>query len=254
VAAFKQHITFSSLLGVGYAAALGSSGVEWVHSILAGALCGFAGMLPDLDSPSGRPAREVFGFTAIAVPLLLARRLLRTGMASEEVVLVGAALYLLIRFGMAWLFRHLTVHRGMFHSIPAALIAGEIVFLAHDSTIPYGRLTLAGGIMLGFLSHLILDEIWSVDMNGMTLRLNKAAGSAMKFFSKSLAATIGTWLLLGVLTYFVGVDCGYFQPPPVQLHLPAGVKEKISPLRVRRAGRVSDRRPPVAPAPGSPVR
>ncbi|HEY7423661.1 MAG TPA: metal-dependent hydrolase [Gemmataceae bacterium] len=222
MAAFKQHVTFSSLLGIGYAAALAGSGVEWVHSVLAGGLCGIAGMLPDLDSPSGRPVRELFGITAIAVPLLILRRLRRSGMEPEEMVLLGAALYLFIRFGVAWVFKHLTVHRGMFHSIPAMLIAGEAVFLAHNSAEPYGRVTLAGGIMLGFLSHLVLDEIYSVDMNGVAIRFNKAAGSALKFFSKSWTATLGTWSLLGVLTYLVGAELGYF--PPVQVQVPYSMR------------------------------
>jgi hypothetical protein len=222
LAAFKQHVTFSSLLGVGYAAALIGSGFEWVHSVLAGGLCGIAGMLPDLDSPSGRPVRELFSITAIAVPLLLLRRLRRSGMEPEEMVLLGAALYLFIRFGVSWAFKHLTVHRGMFHSIPAMLIAGEVVFLAHNSTEPYGRVTLAGGIMLGFLSHLVLDEIYSVDMNGVALRFNKSAGSALKFFSKSWTASLGTWSLLGVLTYLVGAEMGYF--PPVHMQLPSSMR------------------------------
>jgi hypothetical protein len=212
MAAFKQHVTFSSVLGVGYAAGLYNLGVGWVHSVLAGGLCGFAGMLPDLDSASGRPVREVFGIAALAVPLLLARRLQHAGLGPEEVVLAGAGLYLLIRFGLAWVFRHLTVHRGMFHSLPAALIAGEAVFLADDGAEPYGRLTLAGGVVLGFLSHLILDEIYSVDMSGMVPRLNQAAGSAVKLFSKSVLATLCTWVLLGCLTYLVGVSLGLLQP------------------------------------------
>lgn len=217
MAAFKQHITFSSLLGVGYGAALVGAGFNWVHSVLAGGLCGIAGMLPDLDSASGRPVRELFGITAIAVPVLLASRLRRLGLEPEQLVLLAAVLYLFIRFGLSWMFKHLTVHRGMFHSIPAMLIAGEAVFLAHVSPQPYGRLTLAGGIMLGFLSHLVLDEIYAVDLNGVTPRFNKAAGSALKFFSKSWAATAGTWLLLGALTYLVGVDLGYFSPVHIQL-------------------------------------
>jgi hypothetical protein len=231
VAAFKQHVTFSSVLGVGYAAALSGAGFEWVHSILAGGLCGIAGMLPDLDSPSGRPVRELFGITAIAVPLLLTYRLRRSGLDPEQLVLLAAVLYLLIRFGLSWVFKHLTVHRGMFHSIPAMLIAGEAVFLAHDCPDRYGRLTLAGGIMLGFLSHLVLDEIYAVDMNGVTLRFNKAAGSALKFFSKSWAATLGTWLLLGGLTYLVGVDLGYFSPVHIQLPYSLSVQRSVQPQR-----------------------
>ncbi len=222
MAAFRQHVTFSSVLGVGYAAALIGSGFEWVHSVLAGGLCGIAGMLPDLDSPSGRPVRELFSITAILVPLLILRRLRRSGLEPEEMVLLGAALYLFIRFGVSWVFKHLTVHRGMFHSIPAMFIAGEAVFLAHNGSEPYGRVTLAGGIMLGFLSHLVLDEIYSVDMNGVALRFNKAAGSALKFFSKSWTASLATWSLLGVLTYLVGAEQGYF--PPVQVQLPHAMR------------------------------
>lgn len=232
MAAFKQHVTFSSLLGIGYAAALAGAGIEWVHGILAGALCGIAGMLPDLDSPSGRPVRELFGITAIAVPLLLVYRLRRSGLEPEQLVLLAAALYLFIRFGLSWVFKHLTVHRGMFHSIPAMLIAGEAVYLAHDCPEPYGRVTLAGGIMLGFLSHLVLDEIYAVDMNGATLRFNKAAGSALKFFSKNWGATAGTWLILGALTYLVGVDMGYFSPLRIQLPYSVSVQREGNPQRV----------------------
>ena len=43
-----------------------------------------------------------------------------SGATPEGTVVLGGILYLLIRFGAAWLFKHLTVHRGMFHSIQAA--------------------------------------------------------------------------------------------------------------------------------------
>lgn len=232
MAAFKQHVTFSSLLGVGYAAALGGTGNDWVHSILAGGLCGLAGMLPDLDSPSGRPVRELFGITAIAMPLLLAYRLRRSGLEPEQLVLLAAGLYLLIRFGLSWVFKHLTVHRGMFHSIPAMLIAGEAVFLAHDCPDRLGRLTLSGGIMLGFLSHLVLDEIYAVDMNGVMPRFNKAAGSALKFFSQSWLATAACWLLLGGLSYLVAVDLGYASPVHIALPYSVSFQGKGSLRRV----------------------
>ena len=149
MAAFKQHITVSSLLGVGYAAALGNLGVEWTHACLAGGLCAVSGMLPDLDSDSGKPVQEVFGLTAAVAPLLLQQRLRNAGFAPETLILFMGACYLAIRFGARWLFKHLTVHRGMFHSLPAALIAAEAVYLAHDCPGPYGRLVLAGGVLLG---------------------------------------------------------------------------------------------------------
>jgi hypothetical protein len=218
MAAFKQHITFSSVLGFGYTTVLISTGLEWVHAVLAGALCGIAGMLPDLDSASGRPIRELFGITAAAVPLLLMERLRNSGLDPEEALLFAGGLYLIIRFGAAWLLKHLTVHRGMFHSLPAALIAGEISYLVHDCPVSQGRLVLAGGVVLGFASHLVLDEIYAVDASGLRLRLNKAAGSALKLASRSVPATVITWMVLTALTYLIGIDQGYFQEIDFQFH------------------------------------
>ena len=63
-------------------------------------------------------------------------------------VLAGA-LYVGVRWGAAWLFHHLTVHRGMFHSLPAAAVAAELTFLGHDAPERYGRLMLAGGVCVG---------------------------------------------------------------------------------------------------------
>src|SRR5436190_1634833 len=159
MADFKKHIGFSTALGAGYAGVLYYSGFQSTHCILAAATCGIAGMLPDLDSDSGRPVRELFGFTALADPLCLVRRLEHHGVTPEGLILWCVGLYAGIRFGLAWLFKHLTVHRGMFHSLPAALIASEIVFLAHELPDGLVRLALAGAMFLGFTSHLVLDEI-----------------------------------------------------------------------------------------------
>jgi membrane-bound metal-dependent hydrolase YbcI (DUF457 family) len=216
MAAFKQHVTFSSVIGIGYAGALGYLGVEWTHSALAGALCGFAGMLPDLDSDTGKPVKELFGITAVLAPMLLIHRIERAGMSPEGAILFAAVAYATVRFGLAAVFRRLTVHRGMFHSIPAAIIAAEIVFLSHRCHEEYGRLTLSGGVLIGYLSHLVLDEIWAVDARGLIPKFNKAAGSACKFFSQSIPATLTTYVILTALTYGIGVELGYIEP----IHLP----------------------------------
>ena len=215
MAAFKQHLMFSCALGAGYSAVLRGTNCEPAHALLAGALCGVSGMLPDLDSDSGRPVRELFGLMAAAVPLLVMQRLQRAGFTAEGMILMMGGIYLTIRFGLAWIFQRLTVHRGMFHSLPAALITSEMVFLAHDGAEAHGRLTLAGGVFLGFLSHLVLDELSSVDASGMRLHLNKAAGSALKLFSHDLLATTFTWLLLGALTYGVASEQGVLKALPL---------------------------------------
>jgi hypothetical protein len=89
----------------------------------------------------------------------------------------------------------------MFHSIPAMLIAGLVVYLLYPSDNHRLRLFLAGGVMLGFLSHLVLDELYSVDFMGLRIHLNKYAGSALKLVSPSWSATLTTYLVLGLLSY-----------------------------------------------------
>ena len=59
----------------------------------------------------------------------------------EYVVLAGAAAYLFIRFVLARILTHFSIHRGMFHSFPACLIAGEIAFLTLPGTSNPGNIT-----------------------------------------------------------------------------------------------------------------
>jgi len=127
---------------------------------------------------------------------LLLPRLQLHGLTTDQILVVLGAAYLVIRFGLSQVFRRLTVHRGMFHSVPAMLIAGLGVFLVYHNSNVYLRVYMAGGTMLGFLSHLALDELFAVDLMGLTPRLNKFAGSALKLWSKSWPATLLTYAIL----------------------------------------------------------
>jgi hypothetical protein len=60
--------------------------------------------------------------------------------------------------------------------------------------------------MLGFFSHLLLDELYSVDLMGAKLRLNKYAGSALKFVSPSWPATVTAYGLLAGLSYLTYLE------------------------------------------------
>ena len=62
--------------------------------------------------------------------------------------------------------------------------------------------------MIGFLSHLLLDEIYSVDFSGLKPKLNKYAGSALKFASPSRKATGLTYLLLLALGFLAFLEMG----------------------------------------------
>ena len=200
MAAFPQHLAVSGGLGVCYSAALMATGAEWTHALLAGGLCTIVGMLPDLDSGSSKPVQEFFGLAAAVLPLMILHRLERLAESAEGGILLAALVYLLIRFGGPWLLDRLTVHRGMFHSIPAAIIAAALAYLAHDCPHSAERVMMAGGVLLGFLSHLVLDEVSSVDLAG--LRVKSSWGSALKLYSNNRFASFFAWCLvvaLGVL-------------------------------------------------------
>jgi hypothetical protein len=172
------------------------------------------GLLPDLDSDSGVPVRELFGLAAAVTPFVLYKHLLDAGLTTEQTLVVLAGVYIFIRYVLSSIFKHGTVHRGMFHSLPALLIAGLVFYLGYHSSAArlshhadcLVRLILAGGVMLGFLSHLVLDEIYSVDFMGLHVKLNRYAGNALKLASKSWPATLTTYLVLAVLGYLAWLD------------------------------------------------
>ena len=87
---------------------------------------------------------------------------------------------LLIRFGIGSWIKKITVHRGMIHSIPMAILAGELTFFLVTGTVPE-RFVKAAALTVGYLSHLILDEIYSIDSTGRKLRLKKSFGTALKW-------------------------------------------------------------------------
>jgi hypothetical protein len=83
------------------------------------------------------------------------------------------------------------------------------------------RLLLALGVGLGFASHLILDEVYSVEWTGIRVKLKSSAGSAVKFIGKDWGANILAYGLLFTLSYAVLTDAAlkqiaprYALPPP----------------------------------------
>jgi len=126
VPGFRVHITGSTIIGAGYGTAAWALGdMPPITCVLAGGLCSVAGMLPDLDSGPGIPLKESVAFAAAVVPMMMIHRFHQMQLPLEAMILAGAAIYLVIRFGLSWLLKNYSHHRGMFHSLPAAAIAGQ---------------------------------------------------------------------------------------------------------------------------------
>ena len=200
MADFRTHLTTSSAIGVIYGAA---GYVEWgllpSTCVISGALCGLAGMLPDIDSDSGHSQREVMTFTAALLPMLMLPRFAEFNLTPEQTTLAAGCVYIIVRFGFGELLRRFTVHRGMFHSLPAALIAGLITAVVCNCPDVLPRLFKVGAVVLGYLVHLVLDEIWAIEFYRGRFRLKNSFGTAFKMFSKRWFPNVFTYgVLLGV--------------------------------------------------------
>jgi len=199
MAGFKTHITTSTVLGLGYGVAGHYLwGFTPATCVLSAGLCSVAGMLPDVDSDSGVPLRESLAFGSAVIPMLMLNRFEQLGLSRESMVLVGAVLYLAIRFGVGEFLRRYTVHRGMFHSVPAMLIVGLLGYLICSDNQEIVRCFKAGALMIGFFSHLALDEIYSVDLKNV--KIKKSFGTAIKFWGESWWANVSVYAKLLVLT------------------------------------------------------
>ena len=235
MADFKTHVTFSSCIGAGYAVVAKGAGFDLETSLVAGGLCGVAGMLPDVDSDSGVPRREALGFAAAIVPMLLIDRFKQFDLAHDQVILLGATLYFCIRFVAADLIGRWSVHRGMWHSIPAVLIFAGLAFLiSGPNDTPdaiFVRYLKAGAVGLGALSHLLLDEVYSVDTRGVLPRFKKSFGTAVKFWGKKPWANFSTYAKLVLVIAAIFMDMNFLerleQRNPELAGRVQGAKERI---------------------------
>jgi hypothetical protein len=120
-------------------------------------------------------------------------------MGPESMVLAGALIYIVIRFGIGEVFKFYTVHRGMWHSIPAAVtcgLAAMFICCCDDYRL---RVFKAGAVFLGFMSHLVLDELWSIELRRGRIRLKSSFGTALKFWGKSLWGNFSTYAKLAAM-------------------------------------------------------
>jgi hypothetical protein len=208
MADFRTHLMGGILAGT--ALALGAAGlglVGWARIPLI-ALAGIVGgIAPDIDSDSGRPQGILFGAATLVLPTAIVWRI---DVLSEQEpwwgVACWVALALLVWYPLRWAFRAYTVHRGMFHSTPAIFIFAALCFLVNGRRIEHVGLQLAMGLAggLGYLVHLVLDELWAVDFEGRRIRVKKSLGTALKLVGPVRwhnAAAWGAVVLLGLLVW-----------------------------------------------------
>ncbi|GAB2721177.1 metal-dependent hydrolase [Halomonas garicola] len=183
MANFRTHITVAAAGG----ALLACAGYQlqgWppLQALAACALTAFGGILPDIDADHSRSSRLIF--TILAIPaLVVGGVLLQPWLTPGALLLACGGIYIGVRYVGGTLFSRFTVHRGGWHSLLAAtLCTWAVAALSFHWLAQPGWLAWVHGlaVLAGFLIHLMLDEIYSVDVAGG--RLKRSFGTALKPF------------------------------------------------------------------------
>lgn len=204
MANFHTHLTVAtsaSVIAGGLVAACGLlSPIETVIAIGIGIIGGF---LPDVDSDHSTSIKIVFDILAAilgfcGIFILMPYLGILIGISSWFVI------FLLVRFGIIHLFRKLTVHRGIFHSIPMgiflSLLLGICIYKLTSLSLTSWFFSLF--LFYGFCVHLLLDEIYSVNLSGVTLK--KSFGTAFKLISfKEIIRYLILYTLIGFIFFFM---------------------------------------------------
>ena len=195
------------MVGIAYGYwGVAQQGMSLESGLLAGGLCAVSGMLPDLDSDSGIPLRETSMFAAAIVPILMLDRFRDMNLSHESMALAAMLIYLGIRFIVVEFFKRFTVHRGMWHSIPAAICAGLLAYLVMPCPSESIRVYKSVAVTLGFMVHLILDEIWALTFGIGRVHTKKSFGSALKLFGNNTLANTFVYVQLFALLYITWND------------------------------------------------
>ena len=208
MAKFKTHISLGVLLGLFLSIFV--SFFSLTKNTLIALIAFFSviigSFLPDIDSDTGTPFQIIFGFLSFLTATTMLYYLLQKDVTNLK-ILIGLPIASLIFFRViiGKIFKKITHHRGIWHSIPFVLIVTLFVLLITNkfNISPYDKLIISISIGIGYLGHLILDEIYSlINISGIPFTSKKSLGSALKFSSKSKTTTVIAYLTILVLIYF----------------------------------------------------
>ncbi len=163
------------------------------------------GILPDIDLHYSYPSRILFSLLGILFSFLWIFAV-ENQLTILQLWGAGLGIYLFVRYPIWALFHRFTDHRGAIHSLGAALFFGlaasALSFqLFHKP--PFTAWLIALFIVAGFILHLVLDEIYSVDFMGH--RLKRSFGTALKLIdTKNHLST--------VILLFAALIAWYFTP------------------------------------------
>lgn len=207
MAEFKTHLTGGVVTGLGISTiGLISFDLSIIQAFSVFVMGSIGGILPDLDSDTGKPLTLLFGIMSVLIPALLLNKAVdSTSISPEFLVSYFVCCYFVINSLICELIKKMTVHRGIMHSIPFAVLSGEISYLLFVSS---GRdiATIIGlSVFAGCLIHLILDELNSFSLKfGFIPKLKQSSGTALKMKSPIMWVNLLVYgLVVGTATAII---------------------------------------------------
>lgn len=184
MADFRTHLTGSVISGAGFSfAGLFTNALTVTQAGAIFTIGVVAGLLPDLDSDTGKPLALLFQILSIIIPSIFFFTAAKRGGSSLEFIICYFVLaYLIINYIVCSVIKKLTVHRGMIHSVPFAVLCGGLGYLLFEKSGREVALVSGSAVLSGCLLHLILDELNSFKFKyGFVPILKNSSGSSFKF-------------------------------------------------------------------------
>jgi hypothetical protein len=226
MASYDTHVVIALVTTTATTGALYGTGFFEPSVLIPALLCGYlGGIFPDIDSTTGKPIEII---TNILVVIVIAS-LWNFTLQNYQNVLDYGSLFLtgsifliafLIKKPLVWFLGKAMRHRGITHSLLAIAVFQSflVILLEKFYGIQAKEAAFLGVIFsVGYITHLLLDELYSVDFQGRTLK--KSFGTAFKLFpASSRADVIRTFIFI----FLLGVTSKHLSNPPIAQVLPSG--------------------------------
>ncbi|NQZ93205.1 MAG: metal-dependent hydrolase [Moritella sp.] len=189
MANFNTHLNVAALLtGLSSASLVAAGHIELNTAIWLWFLGTMGGLLPDIDSDNSTSLDTIFNLFAFAIILIVMRYIIDEDMGDLsflKVIAIPVVTYGVMKYGLRTIFERLTVHRGSCHSLLFLALCGLMTtqIIANVDGINSNKADslawLSGGfVFLGGFIHLLLDEIYSVDLRN--IKIKRSFGTALK--------------------------------------------------------------------------
>lgn len=202
MASFAQHVNTAVVIsGIAIAPLYGSALID-INQALALLFFGLiGGILPDIDLENSKPIQMASSILSIFIPLLAILTLLES-LSISKMLFIWFLSSLVLHFIIFRILLNLTVHRGIIHSIPMGLFFAQILVIIFHHVLHFQELfSLLCGIFLffGFIIHLLLDEL--ISLNALGMHFKKSLGSALKLYEKeNLLGSVVLYIAIIILT------------------------------------------------------